>query len=352
MVGKQRLTIAAIFVIAVVGLSVWLGPMLLTLDLTPIGPSYPGKVVNQVNPASGLPGADWANPGTLAGAQGDAFKQLTPLMTYYELNYLYASTFTFAIPSTASISGVQLGLSASTSDCEQYDVQLVTHIGLGSPSSQAKTTDLCSQSNGPLGGQQDSWGLTLSGADAPNIGVWIYAKISVRCSGISCIVSTVHVNTIALTLYSQLGGGGSPGAFAISMTLQPASGKSSTSITATIHTNPIQASTNIHIQVRKSGSGAWQELTSGQTDLTGTLTKTWLPQDYSLTQDGTYLYRAITDDGSIFSDQVSFIQAANPPPSPPPTPTDWTTIATYALIIGALVAVAYGAYVILKKREG
>ena len=356
MVEARKILIAAAFIVVVLIAAAVVAPSLLSLGVTSVGPLYPRSVVNEAYTGPMKNFGNWETPESLEGGYGDAWHYLMapifiPLGSSYTFSYVKATNYGVAVSSSTAVSGVKLTLTTFFLDCQDFGVIMTTQLGLGKKMSDMKIVDLCSQAPSILGGEQDTWGLTLTGADIsnPTFGVWVNAICTSKTSTSLGAAPVVHINRIALTFYTSGGQGAEP--FTISLGINPSSGKSATPITATVHTNPMQVGTSLRLQVNRAGSlGAWQDIYSGTTDITGSIVQTWTPQDYGLTADGTYSYRVMSQDGLIISNQVLYIQSDPPIPPPEETPLDWTNTAAIALLIGTVVVIFAGIYLYRRRH--
>lgn len=344
-------TIVAIALIAVIATGVALRSMGLlsfyNLSVISNGPYYPWKVSKAPNPGSGFAGADWqgGTEQSLVGGSGDAIRQFSDVLTYAESNYMVLQDFRATLATGVTVTGILARVNAQNSNCQDFGSTLVTALGSSGPGAR-KTTDLCAGNNSPLGGEQDSWGTSLTGADIdnPKFGIWIYATASAKNPNVFGHVTTVNVYSVSIMVYTSSSAGG--GSFTITLYLNPTSGKPSTIVSGDVRTSPIQAGVTMYLQVRRAGTTTWQDLYSVSTDVVGSLNTKWSPDQYGLVQDGNYFYRVRSEDSSVYSNELIFAQSTSVIPPPPPggggisgITDNWTNLLAIGLLVGAVVVI-------------
>lgn len=349
MLERRKLAILAVFVVAVIAAGIFVGPMLLNLELVKTGPLYPNAMANEPRLGAAYYNADWNDvQGTPTIVVSPIY--LDPNLSTLTFNYLKASDFRAAMSSTATITGIAVTLQAADSNCHDITGDLLVQMGPGKRMGDQRDITLCpTQGGASLGGSSDTWDMTLSGSDvsSSSFAIWVTlnAQILPRVT-IAQMNAYFTINTLAVTFYTNSGGAQT---YSLSLNLNPASGKSTTAIVGVVSSSPIQSTVKLDLQVRRAGTSVWQTLFSETTDALGSATWGWTPQQYGMSTDGTYIYRVISEDGTVSSDQVSYIQSDNPITPPPPTNWwDWivanSSTLAIILVVATVIVVFVGVY--------
>lgn len=164
--------------------------------MTPTGPNYPLTVTD--NPARGV--SAWSDP-THATAD-DANNAAVTLTNFAPTaHYLAGVDCGFTIPTTATVTGVQVEVARSRLNTVAVDgaLRLILAGAITGDDKSAGATIPTTMTTAAFGGPTDLWGLTLTPAavNAANFGA-AYAADRLSANGF------VYVNFLRLTVYYTL----------------------------------------------------------------------------------------------------------------------------------------------------